>query len=195
MARGLAYLHDKKCVHGNVRPSNILLDADMEPLLADLGIHRLVRGAGDSRLKPAGRFGSKRSAKSLPDLSPPPPGAGGASPLAGAGPSSSAEAAAHYQAPEAAKNPTKPSAKWDVYSFGMVLLELVAGRALTSVELCQWAAGEDKGQQAFRLVDAALRGEMEGREETLASCLRLGFATRLAAANATSLQTRPPATR
>ena len=111
VASGLAYLHDKKCVHGNVRPSNILLDADMEPLLADLGIHRLVRGAGDSRLKPAGRFGSKRSAKSLPDLSPPPPGTagGGASPLAGAGPSSSAEAAAHYQAPEAAKNPTKPS--------------------------------------------------------------------------------------
>ena len=50
----------------------------------------------------------------------------------------------------------------------MVLLELVAERALTSVELCQWAAGEDKGQQAFRLADAALRGEMEGREETLA---------------------------
>jgi hypothetical protein len=65
-----------------------------------------------------------------------------------------------------------------VYSFGMVLLELVAGRALTGVELCQWTAGEEKGQQqqAFLLADAALRGELEGREETLASCLRLGFA-------------------
>ena len=177
VARGLAYLHDKKCVHGNVRPSNILLDADMEPLLADLGIHRLVRGAGDSRLKPAGRFGSKRSAKSLPDLTPPPiPGTAGTSPFAGPSSSSAADAAAHYQAPEAAKNPTKPSAKWDVYSFGMVLLELVAGRALASVELCQWTAGEEKGEQAFQLADAALRGEMEGREETLASCLRLGFA-------------------
>lgn len=177
VARGLAYLHDKKCVHGNVRPSNILLDADMEPLLADLGIHRLVRGAWDSRLKPAGRFGSKRSAKSLPDLSPPPiPGTAGTSPFAGPSSSSSADAAAHYQAPEAAKNPAKPSSKWDVYSFGMVLLELVAGRALTSVELCQWTAGEEKGQQAFLLADAALRGEMEGREETLAICLRLGFA-------------------
>ncbi|CAM0950642.1 unnamed protein product [Alopecurus aequalis] len=177
VARGLAYLHDKKCVHGNVRPSNILLDADMEPLLADLGIHRLVRGAGDSRLKPAGRFGSKRSAKSLPDLTPPPiPGTAGTSPFAGPSSAAAADAAAHYQAPEAAKNPAKPSAKWDVYSFGMVLLELVAGRALTSVELCQWTAGEEKGQQVFLLADAALRGEMEGREETLASCLRLGFA-------------------
>ncbi len=78
---------------GNVRPSNILLDVDMEPLLADLGIHRLSRGGGT--LKPAaaaapGRFGSKRSAKCLPDLSPP-----GARPLAG--PSGSGDAAAQYQ--------------------------------------------------------------------------------------------------
>ncbi|KAF0914533.1 hypothetical protein E2562_029469 [Oryza meyeriana var. granulata] len=170
VARGLAFLHDKKFVHGNIRPSNILLDADMEPLVADLGIHRLV-GGGDT-LKPAaatvGRFGSKRSAKSLPDLSPPP----------GASPSGSGDAAAHYQAPEAVKN-RKANAKWDVYSFGIVLLELVAGRALTSLELCQWssaAAAEENGQQVFRLADAALRGEMAGREEALANCLRLGFA-------------------
>jgi serine/threonine protein kinase len=173
VARGLAFLHDKKFVHGNVRPSNILLDADMEPLLADLGIHRLIR-SGDT-LKPAaaagaGRFGSKRSAKSLPDLSPPP----GASPLAG--PSGSGDTAvAQYQAPEGVKNP-KANAKWDVYSLGMVLLELVAGRALTSLELCQWSSAEESGQQVFRLADAALRGEMAGREEALASCLRLGFA-------------------
>ncbi|EEC71014.1 hypothetical protein OsI_02700 [Oryza sativa Indica Group] len=82
VARGLAFLHDKKFVHGSVRPSNILLDADMEPLLVDLGIHRLIRG-GDT-LKPAaaaaaGRYVSKWSAKSLSDLWPPP----GASPLAG----------------------------------------------------------------------------------------------------------------
>lgn len=30
----------------------VLLDADMEPMLADLVIHRLIRGAGDSKLKP-----------------------------------------------------------------------------------------------------------------------------------------------
>uniref|UniRef100_J3MVK0 Protein kinase domain-containing protein n=1 Tax=Oryza brachyantha TaxID=4533 RepID=J3MVK0_ORYBR len=93
-------------------------------------------------------------------------------------PSGSGEAAAQYQAPEGVKN-QKANTKWDVYSFGMVLLELVAGRALTSLELCQWssaAAAEENGQQVFRLADAALRGEMTGREEALASCLRLGFA-------------------
>ena len=45
VARGLAYLHDKKWVHGNVKPSNILLDADMEPLLAD-GAALAVRRIG-----------------------------------------------------------------------------------------------------------------------------------------------------
>ncbi|EEE54089.1 hypothetical protein OsJ_00829 [Oryza sativa Japonica Group] len=77
---------------GNVRPSNILLDANMEPLLADIGIHRLIRGGGT--LKPAaaavlGRFGSKRSAKCSPDLSPP-----GARLLAG--PSGSGDTVAQY---------------------------------------------------------------------------------------------------
>ncbi|KAL6596987.1 hypothetical protein ACP70R_047121 [Stipagrostis hirtigluma subsp. patula] len=179
VARGLAYLHDKKWVHGNVKPSNVLLDADMEPLLADLGVDRLVRAA-DGGHKPAaatpsaGRFGSKRSAKSLPDLSPPPGHAGpSASPVAGA----PADTAAHYRAPEAAaaRSP-KASAKWDVYAFGVLLLELVAGRALTSLELCHLAAGAEENAQALRLADPALRGEMEGREEAVASCLRLGAA-------------------
>ncbi|RCV10851.1 hypothetical protein SETIT_2G141900v2 [Setaria italica] len=184
VARGLAYLHDKKWVHGNVKPSNILLDVDMEPLLADLGVDRLVRGAGggqrpapSSAAALAGRLGSKRSAKSLPDLSPPPNHAGGgppASPLAG-GANACADTAAHYRAPEAARSP-KASAKWDVYAFGVLLLELVAGRALTGVELCQCAADGKAQAQALRLADPALRGEVEGREEVVASCLRLGAA-------------------
>ena len=50
--------------------------------------------------------------------------------------------------------------------FGVLLLDLVAGRTLTSLELCQCAA-EEKAQ-ALQV--------MEGREEAVASCLRLGAA-------------------
>ncbi|CAL5065452.1 unnamed protein product [Urochloa decumbens] len=176
VAGGLVYLHDKKWVHGNVKPSNVLLDADMEPLLADLGVDRLLlRGGGRHRPPPppSGRpFGiSKRSAKSLPDLSPP-PSHPPASPLAAAG----EDTAAHYRAPEAARSATKASAKWDVYSFGVLVLELVAGRALTGVELCQCAAAAPDEKALLRLVDPALRGEVEGREEAVASCLRLAAA-------------------
>lgn len=195
VARGLAYLHDKKWVHGNVKPSNILLDAEMEPLLADVGVDRLLaRGGGaDGRglLKSsasasasalAGRFGSKRSAKSLPDLSPPPSHVPSvASPVSGGG-APADDTAAHYRAPEAARSgpTTKASSKWDVYSLGVLVLELVAGRALTSLELCQCAAAEEKEKEkALRVVavaDPALRGEMEGREEAVASLLRVGAA-------------------
>ncbi|CAN6166178.1 unnamed protein product [Urochloa humidicola] len=177
VATGLAYLHDKRWVHGNLKPSNVLLDADMEPLLADLGVDRLLLRGGQRPPTPQplalGRFGmSKRSAKSLPDLSPPPSHAP-ASPVAGAG---GGDTAAHYRAPEAARSPAKASAKLDVYSFGVLVLELVAGRALTGVELCQCAAADDKAQALLRLLDPALRGEVEGREEAVASCLRLGAA-------------------
>ncbi|CAL9115616.1 unnamed protein product, partial [Musa textilis] len=172
VARGLAYLHEKKAVHGNMKPSNILLDADMEPKISDLGLDRLTSGGGGGyRLGTSSRqFGSNRSVQSqssLPDLSPP---AAGASPC---GPSS----AAPYQAPESLKN-LKPSAKWDVYAFGMVLLELLAGRVLSEVELGQWNAGlaaEERGRM-LRMTDPALRGEVEGKEEVMLSCFKLGFA-------------------
>ncbi|KAJ8486058.1 hypothetical protein OPV22_018543 [Ensete ventricosum] len=173
VARGLAYIHEKKCFHGNLKPSNILLDSDMEPKIGDFGLDRVMFSAGAS----ARQFGSKRSMHSsisLPDLS----SIAGASPSA-AGCSSSASALAPppYQAPESLKN-LKPGAKWDVYSFGMVLLELVAGRVFSEVELCHWNAGlvVEERNRLLRMADAAIRGEVEGKEEALLCCFKLGFA-------------------
>ncbi|CAD5173508.1 unnamed protein product [Musa acuminata subsp. malaccensis] len=172
VARGLAYIHEKKCSHGNLKPSNILLDSDMEPKIGDFGLDRVMLGAGAS----ARQFGSKRSMHSsisLPDLS----SVAGASPSAASGSSSSALAPPPYQAPESLKN-LKPSAKWDVYSFGMVLLELVAGRVFSEVELCHWNAGlvVEERNRLLRMADAAIRGEVEGKEEALLCCIKLGFA-------------------
>ncbi|KAG6514655.1 hypothetical protein ZIOFF_025024 [Zingiber officinale] len=178
LARGLAYLHEKKSVHGNLNPSNILLDADMEPKIADLGLERLLScegGGGGYRLGTSSRlFDSKRSLQwkgILPELSPP------ASAVASPCESSSA-ASAVYQAPEFLKN-LKPSAKWDVYSFGAVLLEVLAGRVVSEVEVDEWNAGglvTEERHRVVRMADLAVRGEVEGKEDAMTSCFRLGFA-------------------
>ena len=182
VARGLAYIHEKKGVHGNLKPSNILLGADMEPWIGDLGLDRLLSGeaAGHRAGASARLFGSKRSThstSSLPDLSQMP--GPGASPCgsASAATSSGAGAPSPYQAPECLKN-LRPTAKWDVYAFGMVLLELLSGRVYSEVELCQWHAGlvaEEHGR-VLRMADPTLRGEADGREDALLACFRLAFA-------------------
>ncbi|RLM54758.1 putative LRR receptor-like serine/threonine-protein kinase [Panicum miliaceum] len=182
VARGLACIHEKKGVHGNLKPSNILLSADMEPWIGDLGLDRLLSGeaAGHRAGASARLFGSKRSmhsTSSLPDLSQMP--GPGASPCGSAAATSSGAAGAPspYHAPECLKN-LRPTAKWDLYAFGMVLLELLSGRVYSEVELCQWHAGlvaEEHGR-VLRMADPTLRGEADGREDALLACFRLAFA-------------------
>ncbi|KAG6533832.1 probable LRR receptor-like serine/threonine-protein kinase At4g37250 [Zingiber officinale] len=172
VARGLAYLHDKKTLHGNVKPSNILLDSDMEAKIGDFGLDRAMAGAGPSTRQ----FGSKRSTHSsisLPDLS----ASAGASPSAAGASSASRFAPPPYQAPESLKN-LKASVKWDVYAFGRVLLELIAGRVLSELELCRLNSGfvAEERNRAVRMADAAIRDEVEGKEEALLGCFKLGFA-------------------
>ncbi|ESQ51019.1 hypothetical protein EUTSA_v10022577mg [Eutrema salsugineum] len=45
IARGIAYIHDKKQVHGNIKPNNILLDSEFEPIITDMGVDRLMTQA------------------------------------------------------------------------------------------------------------------------------------------------------
>ncbi|KAL2333499.1 hypothetical protein Fmac_014712 [Flemingia macrophylla] len=171
VARGLTYLHDKKHVHGNLKPSNVLLANDMEPKIGDFGLERIV--TGDTSYKPGGSariFGSKRSTASRdsfqdvtfgPSPSPSPSSISGVSP---------------YHAPESLRN-LKPHPKWDVYSFGVMFLELLTGKIVVLDNEMGPGPGllvEDKNR-ALRMVDMAIRADMEGREEALLAFFKLGY--------------------
>lgn len=163
IARGLTYIHDKKHVHGNLKPSNILLGLDMEPRVADFGLEKLL--IGDMSYRNGGSapiFGSKRSTASHefgPSPSPSPSSVG-----------------LPYSAPESLRS-IKPNAKWDVYSFGVILLELLTGKIVVVDELGQVnGLVIDDGDRAMRMADAAIRAELEGREEAVLACLKMGLA-------------------
>ncbi|KAL6498233.1 hypothetical protein OROGR_028630 [Orobanche gracilis] len=173
VARGLCYIHEKKHVHGNLKPTNILLGLDMEPQISDFGLQRLV--TGDSSYKAGGsfrNFGSKRSTASRDSFL---EYAGGAAPS----PSPSVIGVSPYHAPESLRS-LKPSPKWDVFSFGVVLLELLTGKVVASDEaglslaIGTTSSDEDKNK-VLRMADVAIRGDVEGKEEALLALLRLGY--------------------
>lgn len=174
-ARGLLYIHDKKQVHGNLKPSNILLESDMEPKIGDFGLERLLVGDQSCKVGGSRNFGSKRSntsRESFPDI------------IMGSNPSpspSSMGCISPYYAPESLRN-LKPSPKWDVYSYGVVLLELLTGKIIISDEFgpasMTWSSTltvEEK-KKVLRMVDVAIRADLEGKEEALLVLLRVAYA-------------------
>ncbi|PIN07066.1 Serine/threonine protein kinase [Handroanthus impetiginosus] len=174
VARGLSYIHEKKHVHGNLKPSNILLGGDMEPKIGDFGLERLVTGDNSSKAGGSTRnFGSKRSTASRDSFQ---DYATGATPS----PSPSVIGVSPYHAPESLRS-LKPNPKWDVFSFGVILLELLTGKVIISDEMGPALAiggatssDEDKGK-VLRMADVAIRADMEGKEEALLALLKLGY--------------------
>lgn len=171
VARGLGYLHEKKHVHGNLKPTNILLGADMEPKIGDFGLERLLSGDTSYKIGSSTRnFGSKRSTASrdsFQDLA--------LGPSPGPSPSPSAMGTSPYHAPESLRS-LKPHPKWDVFSFGIILLELITGKVVVVDELGQGLGlSIDDPNRAFRMADMAIRGELEGKEEPLLALFKLGY--------------------
>ncbi|KAL6905985.1 hypothetical protein ACP4OV_003586 [Aristida adscensionis] len=122
-ARGLAYLHDDmSIVHGNLTSSNVLLDEQSNPKIADFGLSRLMTAAANSNV------------------------------LAAAG-------ALGYRAPELSKL-KKASAKTDVYSLGVIVLELLTGKSpadtTNGMDLPQWVASIVKEEWTSEVFDLEL---------------------------------------
>nr|XP_043609997.1 receptor protein kinase-like protein ZAR1 [Erigeron canadensis] len=111
-ARGLAHIHEcspRKHVHGNIKSSKILLDDDLQPFISGFGLNRLVSATI-----------SKSTSRKLSNSS--------QQTLTSSKSTSSATSNVYYVAPEARISGHKFTPKCDVYSFGIVLLEMLTGR-------------------------------------------------------------------
>ncbi|PHT34313.1 hypothetical protein CQW23_26113 [Capsicum baccatum] len=160
-ARGLAYLHEcspRKFVHGDIKPSNILLDTELQPYISDFGLNRLINITGNNPSTSGGFMGG-----ALPYLKPAQP-----------------ERSNNYGAPEARIPGNRPTQKWDVYSFGVVLLELLTGKSpdlsipttSTSTEapdLVRWVRkGFEEQNPLSDMVEPMLLQEVHAKKEVLA---------------------------
>ncbi|XP_031286835.1 G-type lectin S-receptor-like serine/threonine-protein kinase At2g19130 [Pistacia vera] len=141
-ARGLAYLHEKcrdRIIHCDIKPENILLDAEFDPKVADFGLAKLI-GREFSRVLTTIR------------------GTRG------------------YLAPEWISG-VAITDKADVYSYGMMLFELVSGRrnseqfdSENSKFFPTWVASAiTEGVNVLNLLDTRLEGNAD-IEELLRIC-------------------------
>ncbi|KAF8378667.1 hypothetical protein HHK36_030016 [Tetracentron sinense] len=165
IARGLAYLHEfspKKYVHGDLKPNNILLGQNLEAQISDFGLGRLADIAGGSPMLQSNRMASEK---------PQPPQHEPTEIPTSNAPMTSGS---WYQAPEALKI-VKPSQKWDVYSYGVILLEMISGRSpmvqvgTSRMDIVQWIqlCIEEK-KPLSDVLDAILARDSDNEEEMVA---------------------------
>ncbi|KAJ0985762.1 hypothetical protein J5N97_004118 [Dioscorea zingiberensis] len=168
IAQGLTFLHEfspKKCVHGDLRPNNILLGENMEPYISDLGLGRLVNIVQGSSLLQSDRVATEKPQIQQTDVpfSPTP------------------KIGSCYHAPEALRT-LKPSQKCDVYSYGVLLMELISGRPpmflldTSELDLVKWFEFCMAQKRPLRdLLDPNLAPELQ-KEDEMISVLKIALA-------------------
>ncbi|TKY53288.1 inactive leucine-rich repeat receptor protein kinase [Spatholobus suberectus] len=160
-ARGLTYIHEfsgRKYVHGNLKSTKILLDEDLHPYISGFGLTRLGIGTSKSTTLTPKRLSSNHS-------------------MATSAIGSKVSASSNiYLAPEVRIAGGKFTQKCDVYSLGIVLLELLTGRL---PDLGAENAGMDLEsfvRKAFReeqplseIIDPALLPEVYAKKQVIAT--------------------------
>lgn len=171
VAKGLVYLHEyspKKYVHGDLKPSNILLAHDMEPKISNFGLSRLANlaGAGSPNMQ---------SNRMVSDTTPHQGHHHSSSASEAATFASSTSFSSYYKAPEALKV-VKPSQKWDIYSYGVISLEMITGRSPlvqvgdSEIDLVRWMqlCIEEK-KPVSDVLDPNLAEDADKEEEMIAA--------------------------
>ncbi|KDQ53969.1 hypothetical protein JAAARDRAFT_419858 [Jaapia argillacea MUCL 33604] len=104
-AAGIEYLHSQRppVIHGDIKPSNILIDEDSRPKVCDFGVSRLVdsKGFTTNHLSLTARYSAPEFFTADDDEPPLPPD-------------------------DPRVSPTLFTAKSDVYSFGMTAVEIIS---------------------------------------------------------------------
>lgn len=161
-ARGLVYIHEfspRKYVHGNLKSSKILLDDDLQPYISGFGLNRLVSSTSRLTNSASKKQNSNQTIFTTSTMD-----------------SSISAPSTVYVAPEVRVSGSKFTQKCDVYSFGIVLLEMLTGRLPDAGPENDGKTLESFVRKAFReeqplseIIDPALLPEVYAKKQVVAA--------------------------